>query len=265
MPSQAIFLLCYLGSRVHRNVNMSQDVHFISDEEHQRLLSCQEALGYSFLNEHLLLAALTHSSGAQTRLVSNERLEFLGDAILGVIIVDMLYHRCPDFMEGEMTQIKSAVVSRQACMRVSNKFDLGRFLLLGKGMGGWHKIPDSLLANMQESVIGAIYLDGGMVAAKEYVLRAFSDEINRTLDGDIGKNYKAILQQITQKKFHTFPVYKVQEERGPEHSKCFKVFASIGDKDYHCAWGRNKKEAEQRAARNALCELNGEPPIYPSD
>ncbi|MDO4583911.1 MAG: ribonuclease III [Planctomycetia bacterium] len=230
----------------------------------EKLLACQKVLKYSFKNIGLLAAALTHTSGASHRLVSNERLEFLGDAILGAIIVDLLYHRCESMMEGAMTQCKSAIVSRATCTRVSRELKLETFLFLGKGMNH-QKVPASILANMQESIIGAIYLDGGLEAAREYILRVFSEEIEQSIEGESGQNYKMRLQQWTQKVLHMMPYYRVLEQRGPDHRKCFKVQVHVGEHQFQGAWGKNKKEAEQHAALNALCQLENQPPVYPSD
>ncbi|MDO4576460.1 MAG: ribonuclease III [Planctomycetia bacterium] len=230
----------------------------------ERLKECQAVLQYSFKNVSLLVAALTHTSRATYRLASNERLEFLGDAILGAIIVDLLYHRCEAAMEGEMTQLKSVIVSRAACTRISRDLNLEKYLFLGKGMEK-RGVPPSLLANMQESIIGAIYLDGGLDAAKGYVLRVFADEVNAVIGGELGKNYKMLLQQAIQRSEHKVPRYVILEQRGPDHSKCFRVQVQVGAKRYHSAWGKSKKEAEQHAAQNALCELEGKLPVYPAD
>ncbi len=229
-----------------------------------RLDACQKAIRYTFQDRTRLVSALTHTSGAQTRLVSNERLEFLGDAVLGFVIVDWLYHHCESVMEGEMTQMKSVIVSRAACTRVSRKLGVEKFLILGKGMEKG-KIPPSLLANMQESIIGAIYLDGGFETARDYILRVFESEIQDALHGGLMKNYKMVLQQYVQKNTHQTPQYEVLDQKGPDHRKCFKVQVVVGDRRFHGAWGKNKKEAEQHAAENALCEYKNQPPVYPSD
>lgn len=233
-------------------------------ESQPKLKACQEAIGYVFRDISLLAAALTHTSGAVTRLVSNERLEFLGDAVLGCVIVDLLYHRCESQMEGEMTQMKSAIVSRAACTRVSRMLGLDRFLFLGKGLKS-AKLPPSLLANVQESVIGAMYLDGGMEAVREYILRVFESEIQEALQGGPLKNFKMVLQQYIQRNFHQTPTYEVLDQKGPDHRKCFKVRVRVGKQTFQPAWGKNKKEAEQHAAENAMCQLENQPPVYPAD
>ncbi|MDO4571378.1 MAG: ribonuclease III [Planctomycetia bacterium] len=228
------------------------------------LVACQEALEYQFKEPHYLASALTHSSSAVTRLVSNERLEFLGDAILGLVIVDMLFHRCESLMEGEMTQMKSVIVSRATCNRVSRSLHLENFMFLGKGMEK-RKLPPSLLANLQEAIIGAIYLDGGLDAAREYILRAFHDEIEKVLSGEPQSNFKMLLQQYAQRHYHQTPSYRVLEQKGPDHSRCFRVQVQVSGLRFQSAWGKNKKEAEQHAAENAMAQIEKRPPVYPAD
>ncbi len=229
-----------------------------------KLTACQKAIEYSFRDLTLLASALTHTSGAVTRLVSNERLEFLGDAVLGFVIVDLLYHRCKSLMEGDMTQFKSAIVSRAACARVSRSLGLEKYLFLGRGMKGT-KLPSSLLANVQEAVIGAMYLDGGLDVVRAYILRVFEEEIQEALQGGPLKNFKMVLQQYAQRNFHLTPTYETLDQKGPDHRKCFKVQVCVGTRIFQPAWGKNKKEAEQHAAENAMCELENKPPVYPSD
>jgi len=230
-----------------------------------QMAACQERLEYRFKDQELLRAALTHASGAEHRLASNERLEFLGDAILGAIVCELLYRQYPDYLEGDLTKIKSVVVSRQTCAKISEALGLEEFLILGKGMTTHPSVPPSLLADVFESLLAAIYLDGGIDATREFVLRHIGPEIESTVEGDLGGNCKSLLQQLAQRRHGTTPIYQLLDEKGPDHSKCFKVCAQVGRTRYEGAWGRNKKEAEQRAARNALSQLNDEPPPFPSD
>jgi len=229
------------------------------------LETCERRIGYEFADKSLLRAALTHASGAQHRLASNERLEFLGDAILGVVVCELLYHQYPDYLEGDLTRLKSIVVSRQTCAKISEALGMQDFLILGKGMITHPAVPPSLLANVFESLIAAIYLDGGTQAAREFIERHVGQEIDLAAGGEMGRNYKSLLQQLAQREHGVTPTYQLLDEKGPDHSKCFKISAQIGPHRYQGAWGRNKKEAEQRAARNALHELRGEEPPYPSD
>ncbi len=229
------------------------------------LVHCQEVLRYQFRNPTFLQEALTHASGANHRLVSNERLEFLGDAILGAIVCELLFLRYPDYLEGELTRVKSVVVSRRTCAKISRSLGLDEFLVLGKGMGSQEETPSSVLADVFESLIGAIYLDGGMEAAKRFIVRHIEAEIEETVEGQGGINYKSNLQQVAQRQFGETPTYMLLDEKGPDHSKCFKIAAQIGSQRYAPAWGRNKKDAEQRAAMNALSQLSGVAVPFESD
>jgi ribonuclease-3 len=229
------------------------------------LESCERRIGYCFRDKGLLRSALTHASGAEHRLASNERLEFLGDAILGAVVCEQLYRQYPEFLEGDLTKLKSIVVSRQTCARISEALGMQEFLILGKGMTTSPSVPSSLLADVFESLTAAIYLDGGDAASREFISRYICPEIDLAAGGELGGNYKSLLQQLAQREYGTTPTYQLLDEKGPDHSKCFKISAQIGSNRFQAAWGRNKKEAEQRAARNALSELNHEVPPFPSD
>jgi ribonuclease-3 len=228
------------------------------------LIRCEERIGYTFRNRQLLRSALTHASGADHRLASNERMEFLGDAILGYVVCEMLFHYFPDFLEGDLTKIKSVVVSRQTCAKISRTLGLQEFLIVGKGMAATQTVPPSLMADAFESIVAAIYLDGGETAARAFIEALLQPEIDLAR-ADTGGNFKSQLQQLAQREFGSTPVYQLMDEKGPDHSKCFKISAQVGGQRYMAAWGRNKKEAEQRAASNALAELVGLAAPYPSD
>jgi len=229
------------------------------------LEECQKTIGYTFRQLDLLRAALTHASGADTRLASNERLEFLGDAILGLITCEQLFSRFPDYEEGDLTKIKSVVVSRRTCARISRNLNLGDFLFLGKGMHVHTAVPASLLADVFESLVAGIYLDGGLDEARRFVLRHIGPEIEQVADGAHAGNFKSLLQQVAQREFGATPQYQLLDEKGPDHSKCFKIAAAIGKSRYAPAWGNTKKDAEQKAAMNALAQINGEPLPYEPD
>jgi len=239
--------------------------HDPDPELSSQLENCERRIGYSFANKRLLRAALTHASGAHTRLASNERLEFLGDSILGAVVCELLYRQYPQYLEGDLTKIKSIVVSRQTCAKISEALGMQEFLILGKGVATHPNVPASLLADVFESLIAAIYLDGGGEAAREFIEEYVGPEIELAAGGELGSNYKSLLQQLAQRQYGTTPTYQLLDEKGPDHSKCFKISAQIGANRYQAAWGRNKKEAEQRAARNALNELNGGPLDFPSE
>ena len=242
---------------------MAQDL--TTNSETDILEHCQNVIGYRFQRVELLRAALTHTSGADTRADSNERMEFLGDSVLGLVCCEQLYRRFPDYQEGDLTKIKSAVVSRRTCARMSRVLNLGDYLFMGKGMRYDAAIPSNLLADVYESLVGAIFLDGGLEPAKEFILRYLNPEIEEVAEAAHAGNYKSLLQQVAQKEFNATPAYHLLDEKGPDHSKCFKLSAVIGRYHYPAAWGRTKKDAEQKAAMNALAMINGEPVPFPSD
>jgi ribonuclease III len=227
--------------------------------------ACERALDYRFRDRALLESALTHASGADHRLESNERMEFLGDAILGAIVCERLYTQYPEFLEGDLTKLKSVVVSRQTCAKVSRAMGLERFLILGKGMTTSPSVPPSVLADVFESLVAAIYLDSGRESAERLVDRWMGPEIEEAAASGLGANYKSQLQQLAQRDDGRTPSYHVVEERGPDHSKCFLVLAEVAGRRFQAAWGRTKKESEQRAAHNALCELRDEAPPHGGD
>lgn len=227
---------------------------------------CEAILQYRFSDRSLLESALTHASGANHRLASNERMEFLGDAILGAVVCEQLYERFPDFLEGDLTKLKSVVVSRLTCAKLSRELGLERFLILGKGMTTSPTVPQSVMADVFESLVAAIYLDGGRDAAAEFVNRLTEAEIDQaSADGVGGENFKSLLQQLVQREEGTTPNYCLVDEQGPDHSKAFQVAVKIGDRRFTAAWGKTKKESEQRAAANALAELDNKSPPHPAE
>ncbi len=212
---------------------------------------------------------MTHASGARTRLESNERLEFLGDSILGAIVCDQLFRQFPEATEGELTRIKSEVVSRATCAILARDLGLQEVIKLGKGIDRVRDLPDSILAGVFEAIIAGIYYDAGFEAAQEFVSRQVVGYVKRIVENQGEKNSKSILQQLSQKKYGATPFYALLDETGPDHSKNFKVSAVIGARQFPAAWGTNKKEAEQRAAANALVEMEQlipeEPASIPPD
>ncbi len=219
------------------------------------LKACQERIGYHFNSLSLLRSAMTHASSADCRKDSNERLEFLGDAVLGLVVCQCLYERLPEALEGELTKIKSAVVSRQTCARVADELRLTDALMLGQGMGCGEHLPRSLAAGTMEAVIAAIYLDGGLEPARRFILKYMGPEIQAATDSAHQFNYKSQLQQYAQRQLSASPQYELLDEKGPDHSKCFEIAVSIAGRQFCSAWGPSKKEAEQKAARLALAEL----------
>jgi ribonuclease-3 len=215
----------------------------------------QGILGYEFRNPDLLKESLTHASIAENRLSSNERMEFLGDAVLDLIVCEALYRKFPELLEGDLTKIKSAVVSRRTCAEVSRETGLIDLLIIGKGISAREQMPSSLAAAVYESVVAAIYLDGGFEVVKEYVLRTMNPKIELISSNSHQQNYKAVLQQHAQQSLGGTPNYELLDEKGPDHSKCFEVCVCVGGRRFTSAWGPNKKMAEQKAALLALEEL----------
>lgn len=215
-----------------------------------------QILGYTFINEELLREAMTHASIAGHRLQSNERMEFLGDAILGYVVCEYLFRHFPDLLEGELTKIKSAVVSRKSCAIVSQNMDLVQMLNLGKGMSSKKQLPPSVQAAVLESIIAAIYLDGGMVPVTAFILKHMVPFIDEYAGSSHQQNFKSVLQQYAQKHLPANPNYVLLDEKGPDHSKCFEVCVEIQGRRFSSSWGRSKKETEQQAALVALQELN---------
>ena len=218
----------------------------------------QEVIGYHFHDEKLLRQALTHSSFANEKHLKkhsdNERLEFLGDAVLEIISSEFLYKEYPDKPEGELTKLRASIVCEPTLALCTKDIALGEYLLLGKGedqTGGRGR--KSILSDALEAVIGAIYLDGGFANAKEFIHRFVLNNVEHM---QLFYDSKTILQEIVQGDEHTGKLeYVLVEESGPDHNKNYKVEARIGNKSYGCGEGHTKKAAEQEAAYQAILEL----------
>jgi len=232
-----------------------------NSEEASLLDLCQQTIGYRFKDIDLLKISLVHASVADHRRQSNERLEFLGDAILGMVICHELYLRFPEYLEGQLTKIKSMLVSRRTCARIADRLDLVQFLRVGKGMGAMRKLPLSCRAAALESIIGAIFEDGGHKPAREFILHHFAELLDQADADAHQENYKSMLQQHAQQFLGNTPSYDVLDEKGPDHSKCFEVAVALGAQRFPSAWGTSKKEAEQTAAFLALKDLS----VIPKD
>ena len=215
----------------------------------------EQVLAYTFKNPNLLKEALTHASIADNRLDSNERMEFLGDAVLDLIVCEALYSKFPQYQEGDLTKIKSAVVSRRTCAEVANETGLTDLLIIGKGISSRNSMPSSLAAAVYESIVAAVYLDGGFEVVKGYVLRTMTPKLEEISSNAHQQNFKAMLQQHAQKIMGATPMYELLDEKGPDHSKCFEICVCIEGRRFTSAWGPNKKMAEQKAALLALEDL----------
>lgn len=221
----------------------------------ERLHQVEQIIGYHFSDPAVLVQAFHHASSVDDRVLSNERLEFLGDSVLGLVICEALYDRFPGYLEGDLTKIKSVLVSRRACAKVTKELGLQDFLLVGKGMSGSRALVGSLSAALLEAIVAAVYRDGGLEAAKGLVLRVFNSMIEQADARQTHGNYKSLLQQHSQQRLGVTPLYNLLDEKGPDHNKCFEAEAVIANRHFASGWGTNKKEAEQKAAYNALMEL----------
>jgi len=214
--------------------------------------AARHVLGYLFRDADLLREALTHASSADHRLKSNERLEFLGDAILGYVVCEELYRTYPGLLEGDLTKIKSAVVSRRVCAKVTRSIRLEELLNLGKGMSSRPGLPPSVAAAVFESIIAAIYLDGGMDPARDFIVRHLRPYIEAAANSEHQQNFKSVLQQLAQRCLEHPVTYVLLDAKGPDHAKAFEVCVEINGRRFAPAWANNKKQAEQAAALAAL-------------
>ena len=219
-------------------------------------------LAYVFRDASLCETALTHKSwmneSQETERSDNERLEFLGDAVLALVTSDLLMRRFPQQPEGDLSKARAAIVNEAGLARVAEILALGQWIFLGRGeeqAGG--RLKRSLLANAFEALIGAIYLDGGFTAAFEVIERLFAPIIAE-VPSAASKDYKSRLQEIAQARLQMAPSYTVLSEQGPDHAKTFEVAIWIGEKEYGRAFGRSKKEAQQNAAERALVIMEGQ-------
>ena len=218
----------------------------------------EKAIGYQFRNITLLQNALSHSSYANERwhdsLKSNERLEFLGDSVLGMLVAEHLYRTFPDRLEGELTRMRADMVCEKTLAKVANRLDLGRHLMLGKGEeSGGGRNRDSILADAVESVLAACYLDGGMDAAVQFVQKFIL--VNVPVTKLHNADYKTALQELVQQKKNQVIAYRLVGESGPDHDKQFRVEVTLNDEMVGVGTGSSKKRAEQAAAQAAIEKL----------
>jgi len=221
--------------------------------------SIESKLDYAFHDRSFLALAFVHRSYInEHRNVAehNERLEFLGDSVLGLLIAEYLYLQLPSTPEGDLSYLRSRLVEASSCVAYVQKLDLEKYLLLGKG----ERMNDgrgreSILADLFEAIIGAIYLDGGIEAARRFIFKNFTPEIEKILKTPL-RNWKALLQDYCQKRHQQPPNYQVLEEIGPDHSKLFTVAVFINNQEFGRGQGASKKEAQQAAAQDALSRMN---------
>ena len=227
-------------------------------EEKNNLDNLQKIIGYKFKNEEILRHAMTHSSFVGEKKLdkrsSNERLEFLGDAVLELLSSDFLYRNYWDMSEGELTKLRASAVCEFSLAVCARTIELGKYIILGKGelvTGGMER--DSILSDAFEALIGAVYLDGGFASAKDFVFRFVMNDLeNKQLFYDS----KTILQEIVQANFAEGVSYHLVGEEGPDHDKSFQAVVKIGEEEYGSGKGRTKKAAEQKAAYQAILALH---------
>jgi ribonuclease-3 len=212
-----------------------------------------------FLNQAFSHRSFAHELGELGE--NNERLEFLGDSVLGLVVAEYVYATLPDQPEGELARIKSFVVSEASLSEIARGLRVDNFILIGKGeeySGGRSK--KTILADCLEAIIGAYYLDSGFPAAEGFVHAMLIPEINKVLENRHAKDYKTLLQEFVQKRMKTYPRYRVVQKTGPDHDKTFWIEVHVGDRSFGAGKGKNKKEAEQEAARLAYENMTAEKP-----
>lgn len=215
----------------------------------------ESALGYRFQNRDLLKKALSHRSSVENG-PSNERLEYLGDAVLGLVVSEFLFKRFSALNEGDLTKMKASLVNEAVLSKVAGEMNLGKFIYLSKEeekSGGRNK--SSIIADAAEAVLGAIYLDGGLPAAQKVINRIFLRDFEGFLNDEATYNYKGELLEFTQGSGQATPRYEILKEIGPDHEKLFVISVSVNGTTLGKGKGSTKKEAEQKAARIALEEL----------
>lgn len=215
----------------------------------------KDKLDLEFKDWNLAMIAITHSSAKETNLDCNERLEFLGDSVLGTIVCEYLYDKFPELQEGQLSMIKSVLVSSKTLSKVAKSLGLDKILVTGKGISS-SKLPTSLLADAMEALIAAIYLDINMQKAREFIETNIIEKyVGEIVKDRYEKNYKSLLQDYAQRHALPLPEYKVGKEVGPDHKKRFQMYVYLDNMNYGPSWGYSKKEAEQKVAKMALESL----------
>lgn len=217
-----------------------------------------DTLRYVFKNPELLAEALTHTTYANEnqRARSNERLEFLGDSVVGMVVAQYIYTQYPNLPEGDLTKIRAAVVCEPSLAARARVLQIGQMMRFGKGETVAGRDRDSTLADAFEAVAGAMFLDGGLEVARSFILRELAPTVTMARSGQVRVDYKTRLQEYLQERFPEGPAYRLLGEEGPPHNKRFHVAVYHQDRELGTGWGRNKKEAEQEAAREAMGALH---------
>lgn len=234
-----------------------EELPAVDPSRRARLQKLQRDIGVRFHDERLLNLAFCHSSYAvESGSESNERLEFLGDAVLGLVVSQFLYQRLAGLPEGDLARVKSVVVSEEILSQIARRIAIDGYLLLGRGeerSGGRSK--SALLADALEALIGACHLDCGLRVAERFIRDIVSSEVESVIAGRHRRDYKTLLQELAQKRFHSFPKYRVTGRHGPDHDQVFVMEVLVDGRSYGPAEGKNKKAAEQRVAQIAYIDL----------
>ncbi len=231
-----------------------------SSERRKELQLFERQAAIKFRRLDLLNLAFAHRSYAnenEGQLDNNEKLEFLGDSVLGLVVAEYLFEQLSDRAEGDLAKIKSFVVSEDSLAEIARRLKVDNFILIGKGeeySGG--RTKKTLLADAMEAIIGAYFIDSGFRASRKFILRYLIPEINKVLENRHKKDYKTLLQELVQKAYKTYPRYSLTKKTGPEHSKTFWIEVSVEGETYGPGKGKNKKEAEQSAAAIAYYALS---------
>jgi len=221
----------------------------------------ENKISYHFNDKKIILQALKHRSflsiSGEQRLYSNERLELLGDSVIGLIVTEYLYKHFPEKEEGDLTSMKSLIVSRKVLAEIANDLNLGKYIFINEAeeKAGGRNRP-SIVADALEALTGAVYIDGGLEQAVGFVKKFVLAHLNSILNEEQNQNFKSILLEYSQSKCYGLPCYFVKNEEGPDHNKSFTIEVKINDKILGIGTGNSKKKAEQMAAKNALEKLS---------
>ena len=217
----------------------------------------EKCLGYQFTNKNLIVEALTHKSFKKA--YNNERLEFLGDAVLNLIVGEFLYNKFPDSNEGDLSKIRASLVNEKGFTKLANAIELGEYIYLSEAEERNNgRTKASILSDAFEAIMGAIYLEAGLLTLKPIILDLLEKNYENINLDELFSDYKTALQEITQARFGEIPVYKLESATGPDHLKVFELSLWIGGKHYTTATGKSKKLAQQAAAKTVLKQLQGE-------
>jgi ribonuclease-3 len=246
---------------LQKQVDLDVKTPSVSADRKKELQLFEKHAGLRFRRIDLLNLAFSHRSFANENpgaTDNNEKLEFLGDSVLGLVVSEYLYTSLPDKVEGDLARIKSFVVSETSLAEIAKGLRVDNYILVGKGeeySGGRKK--KAILADCMEAIFGAYFLDSGIKATKEFILRYLIPEINKVLENRHKKDYKTLLQELVQKKYKSYPKYMLVAKSGPDHDRTFMIEVKVQGKTYGPGKGKNKKEAEQRAAGIAFSVLTG--------